>query len=252
MMKLAKYLHDFENGNLPECDENILYILALTFGVPNVKPNLSNARFHYWSIHKSEYWAHVDKTIGRDWFNRAWVLQEAALAQKLLVVCGKESLLWEAFYRATWLRYQRDPQTANQLITNESWIAMQAIQTMRDMVRTKQQPPSLLELVWASRNHQSTDARDKIFALPGVTSLLWGKGPSEQLGFDIDYGRSKFDIYMDFTISMIKQCKDLRALATCQRIRAINSKHMAAWCPTGLPLMTESAYYIDKANGANL
>jgi hypothetical protein len=231
VMRLARHLHDFESGSLISCDENTMYILALTFGVPHVKANLSNHLFHYWNIHKFENWSHIDLMADKEIFRRSWVLQEGALARDLVVQCGTETMPWDAFFRAVSLRYAYDRRARDSPIISEGWSAMQAIENLRQLVATKQRPPDLLELLWACRNYKSTDPRDRIFALLGVSDLLYGYGPQQQLGFDIDYTKPTVDIFRSFTISMIAKYGDLRVLATRRPNRAYDDRGLGSWCP---------------------
>ena len=231
VIKLARYLHDFENGNLASCDENVMYILGLTFGTPAVKADLTNALFQYWNVHKFENWSHIDRMVDRELFRRSWVLQEGALAKELIVTCGTETISWDAFFRAVGFRYSHGSRAAGASTVSEGWSAMQAIASLRHLVATRQRPPDLLELLWACRSYRSTDPRDRIFALLGVSNLLYGAEPKDQLGFEIDYNRSTEDIFKSFTISMIKKCRDLRVLATRRRGRGFDDKGLGSWCP---------------------
>lgn len=231
VIKLAKSLHDFEHGRLTSCDENRMYILALTFGVPRVKADLSNSIFHYWNIHKYENWNYIDRVAGKTLFRRSWVLQECALATDLLVQCGTDTIQWDALFRAVSLRHTCDSRARDSPTPAEGWSAMQAIETLRQLIATKQRPPDLLELLWACRNYQSTDARDRIFALLGVTNLLYGHGPELQLGFGIDYFKPTEGIFKLFTLSMIHKYGDLRVLATKRPNRVYDDRGLGSWCP---------------------
>ena len=231
VMRLARHLHDFEGGNLISCGESIMYILALTFGVPRVKANLSNGLFHYWNIHKFENWTYIDRMAERELFRRSWVLQEGALARNLVVQCGNETIPWDALFRAVSLRYSIDRRARDSPTISQGWSAMQAIENLRQLVATRQRPPDLLELLWACRNYRSTDPRDRIFALLGVSNLLYGHGPEQQLGFDIDYSRSVRDTFTSFTASMIAKYRDLRVLATRRPNRGYDDRGLGSWCP---------------------
>ena len=231
VMRLATYLHDFETGCLNSCDENIMYLLALTFGVPNVKVNQSSSIFRYWNIHKFENWSHIDRMADRELFRRSWVLQESALARNLYVECGAQIMSWDAFFRAFSLRYSHDNRVQDLPNISEGWHAMQAIENLRQIVATKQRPPDLLELLWACRHYRSTNPRDRIFALLGVSSLLYGHDSRHQLGFDIDYNMSVDLVYKTFTMSMIAKYDDLRVLATRRPNRVYDNKFLGSWCP---------------------
>ncbi|KXX81061.1 Heterokaryon incompatibility protein 6, OR allele [Madurella mycetomatis] len=39
-------------------------------------------------------WKELQALFQRDWFSRAWVVQEAALSREVLIVCGKYSISW--------------------------------------------------------------------------------------------------------------------------------------------------------------
>jgi hypothetical protein len=49
----------------------------------------------------SRAWASIVKLYGRPWFGRLWVVQEAALAGDLVLVCGKKQISWELFIAFT-------------------------------------------------------------------------------------------------------------------------------------------------------
>ncbi|KAF7510423.1 hypothetical protein GJ744_006702 [Endocarpon pusillum] len=231
VMRLARYLHDFDTGNLSYCDANMIYILALTFGVPAVESDPSNSVFNYWKIHRYENWNYIDRIVDRELFRRSWVLQEAALAKSLVVTCGTETISWDAFFRAVSLRFSTDRRARDYPTVHQGWSAMQAIENLRQLVATKQRPPDLLELLWACRDYKSTDPRDRIFALLGVSDLLYGHGPSQQLGFEIDYSKPIHDVFASFAMSTIGKYGDLRVLATRRSNRAFDSNYLGSWCP---------------------
>ncbi|KAL8833170.1 MAG: hypothetical protein Q9170_004451 [Blastenia crenularia] len=170
-------------------------------------------------------------TPARELFRRSWVLQEGALARKLLLQCGADIVPWDSFYRAVSLRFSRDDRHARASASNEGWNAIQAIDNLRRVVASGQDPPDLLELIWACRNYRSTDPRDRIFALLGISNLLYGLDPKDQIGFEIDYTMPTADVFRSFTMSMLLHYNDLRVLGTRRLSRLYDDRGLGLWCP---------------------
>lgn len=138
---------------------------------------------------------------------------------------------WHAFFRAVSLHFSHDGRARDWPIISQGWSAIQAIENLRQLIATNHGAPDLLELLWACRNYRSTDPRDRIFALLGISNLLYGQGPQKQLGFEIDYTKSVAEIFQSFTISMIAKNYDLRVLGTRRPNRIFDDKDLGSWCP---------------------
>ncbi|KAH7124445.1 hypothetical protein EDB81DRAFT_765804 [Dactylonectria macrodidyma] len=48
------------------------------------------------------HWIALGELLQREWWDRAWILQEITLARRALVVCGPYAVDWDRIIKATW------------------------------------------------------------------------------------------------------------------------------------------------------
>jgi hypothetical protein len=82
---------------------------------------------------------------------------------------------------------------------------------------------SLVELLDSARWAYSTDPRDKVFALCGLSDLGLGIVP--------DYQATIEEIYISSAATVMKQGRSLDLLAFCNHTAESNSKTLPNWCP---------------------
>jgi hypothetical protein len=82
---------------------------------------------------------------------------------------------------------------------------------------------SLAELLDSARWAYSTDPRDKVFALCGLSDLGLGIVP--------DYQATIEEVYISSAAAMMKQGRSLNLLAFCNRTAESNIKTLPTWCP---------------------
>ncbi|RDW67046.1 hypothetical protein BP5796_09795 [Coleophoma crateriformis] len=150
------------------------------------------------------------------WFQRAWVLQEVAVAREVFFMWGTEFLSWKTLLSGVQdvMQYSVDP--ADVMIRSglnsesvefaETWIghvnsfgklasniqSATAIHTMKMVQESivSQQLPSLLDLLRQTHASASTDPRDKIYALLGLAD------PKSLNSIEVDYVTTPKDIYI--------------------------------------------------------
>jgi hypothetical protein len=112
--------------------------------------------------------------LTRDWWHRAWIIQEAALAQSLLVKCGGDELDWDHFWGVTYDLFLACAFLDNFTGKFEDRIKrvldferMNTIQFFRSLTRRETRLP-LSDLVVLSRMSRATDPKDMIYALLGL------------------------------------------------------------------------------------
>ena len=129
----------------------------------------------------------------RPWFQRMWVVQEtAALSRRAVMVCGKHEFAWtyglgtrRLLRRMKFAAISPKWEQAGLTVVNMSSL----IQVLEMGVNTLREQPSddLLDVVYYFRHRQSTDPRDKIFALVGLAYL-------RGIRFRVDYTQSMEEI----------------------------------------------------------
>ncbi|CAG8981965.1 hypothetical protein HYALB_00004828 [Hymenoscyphus albidus] len=145
--------------------------------------------------------------FGCQYWWRIWVIQEIALAKKATVFCGDESIPWEELDR-TKLRAD----------TN-SWRSS-GLQLSRYSPNTNASP--LLELLLSHKSKKSTDPRDKVFALIGISSSRTTFGA-------IDYEKDVREVYTHTARHIIQSTGKLDVI--CVKQRDFSTEGLPSWAP---------------------
>ena len=186
------------------------------------KPRSPYALTEFWNVekqhgHKSVEVAELEKMLKglniqhmqhatrlllqRGWFGRRWIIQEACLAQKAIMVCGAHTLKWTAFERVvsstrTSPFWQGDQQQAHDLLRTWKYLRWQWRDNKGKILSLQY---AARQLFWHLRTldrFECQDARDTIGALLGLWNPL-----SDHV--TMDYSRSIEDNYCLFARKMI-------------------------------------------------
>ena len=128
---------------------------------------------------KDVIWNKIRQFFEQDWFRRAWIVQEAAVAPVLRIVCGTWTVDWADIYGAV-LIVKRDQQFSNSMAT--SWGPFESLNDLRGWEARKSRW-NLLTLLETFRHVGSTLKRDRFFALVGLAS------DGDKKEFDPECGR---------------------------------------------------------------
>jgi hypothetical protein len=144
------------------------------------------------------HWIALGEFFLREWWNRAWVLQEITFARKALVVCGPFAADWDSIVKAT--ASFEDCLTYIDEICEASYITGQPryfgsfVQESRKMKIIKIMKLCMVQptessalkrgdyfhtLLTILKNYRSTDPRDKVFAMLGLLEGLGVTPPLE-------------------------------------------------------------------------
>ncbi|KAF7504440.1 hypothetical protein GJ744_002244 [Endocarpon pusillum] len=100
---------------------------------------------------------HIAALLHRPWFSRMWIRQEVGYASKALVMCGDSEVDCKALYWLLVWAVQFDE--ASKMFLLPTW----SLSALESYCRTPLKP--FLELLVEYRQFESTDPRDKVFAL---------------------------------------------------------------------------------------
>ncbi|KAG0648101.1 Heterokaryon incompatibility protein [Hyphodiscus hymeniophilus] len=114
----------------------------------------------------------IDAILDRPYFKRIWILQEIVFAKTILIILGNRTVDWEDFSRTVFYvdinkkmylgdKYDKSPPSV--VFYRDKSRSLASGKTVSDM------PKSLLEFLRDTRHCQSTDARDKSYALLGMS-----------------------------------------------------------------------------------
>lgn len=117
-------------------------------------------------------WRALKALLSRPWFGRMWILQELGVASSATVVCGNQRMSW-----------QEVSDMIDHMHTTGLWLVLFSSSGYKSSVLAQGRLRSLLsirneiskngtvssiEALWASRDFNATDPRDKIYALIGL------------------------------------------------------------------------------------
>lgn len=187
----------------------------------------------------------VTAFLSRPWFNRVWVLQEVAMARDALILFPRgETLRWNYLS-----------------IASLNTLGVAAVDTsgkvppVLQLSQTEEKPlKDIISLMNMAGSCQSSDPRDKIYALLGLLK------DADDLGLRVDYAKCTEDLYQEIAILVIKTYNHLDVLSYCgpnwlYRVTEKednSSKRNPSWVPhlNFLPLSASLARWRKKADAS--
>ena len=163
----------------------------------------------------SPEWHALINLLQHPWFERVWVVQEAISASSVSVLYGSEEVSLDAFQWvvesicSSWMAKQMSGLTTAQInFTRASlpsaMISLRQMHSMRSVERTIGTKESLHNLLIRFSRNKSTEPKDKIFALMGLsaeaeqdTSIGRLLRLSPRLPTTINYARSDQDVFIE-------------------------------------------------------
>lgn len=192
-------------------------------------------------------WDRVISLLGRPWFERTWVIQEAILGKRAKVICGGESIPWAMLERVAvamdmykgLVSAIPDYKKIEDAVSGISMIRLarrerqeysrtpdvRLVDSLIRPLRKRFEHSHLLDLILESRKFACTNPRDKIYGMLGVTNQDTG---SELLR--PDYKLSKEDVYRNFVLWDILHNNSLRVLG-CSWDKTGSERTCPSWVP---------------------
>ena len=180
-------------------------------------------------------WESMYRLFERRWFQRSWVIQEVALADYALVVCGCRILNWDeigragqylvssGFFRAMQVTYGRQgrPSFASSIQNSRARVQLGA-------------NCSLSLLLSSMRRFQATDPRDKIYSLLGLVRDKKDSKSHGKVSSNIirpDYFSSVDTIFRQVTKSVIRHESSVTLLSTVEDGSLGVTPNLPSWVP---------------------
>lgn len=160
----------------------------------------------------SPAWNELVQLLKRPWFDRVWIIQEAALSRlSPLILCGDENFPWDEFSNAIdWLDRQGYDTATDFNSYAMTPFFIHDTRRFRDQQSGKPQLWRLEAILAMIRSVQATDSRDQIYAILGLTSDFKDDGANAVLS--PDYRKCKFDVFADVARYCIKKSNRLAIL----------------------------------------
>jgi hypothetical protein len=199
--------------------------------VPFDAPPIVRMAMSLRSLNKKHFEA-MEWVTSREYFRRAWVLQEIALAKCPLLYCGSDSLHWDTFMKAFALLMDAGIAHLVAPLSTEFPLAIEStresltsVEEGREEEKGKEKRESMLSLLVLHRWRLATDPKDKIYSLLGLAK---DAGPAG-LNLRPDYSLSVADAYE----SLVRTLLDANGNLDVITVAGIPGERPGA--PDGLP-----------------
>ncbi|KAI0403183.1 putative heterokaryon incompatibility protein [Xylaria palmicola] len=128
-------------------------------------------------------WPALTRLIKHDYWSRCWVIQEIAIARKVVILYGGELITWNYFFSLIQIMFNSDPNSVWHIskiygrspenrsgpIPMDAGLQIISIGHVRTTIDAKQ-TIGLFNLLLASINSTATDPRDNIYAVQGIST----------------------------------------------------------------------------------
>lgn len=188
------------------------------------------------------------------WFRRAWILQEVAVANEIVVRCAYAELNWKvmytlafhACYTTAWWRYSvgSGPGSLPTTSPEPDLIGVNYFRQLSRSVGNEQSPwgnaivvasprdtwtCAVQRLLVAQLPCNATNPLDKIYSLLGVASRLLPVG--EKLPWLVDYRKPVEEVYSSFTKVLLLDLPLLDNLSLVEDRNSRKLHNLPSWCP---------------------
>ncbi|KAM0818145.1 putative heterokaryon incompatibility protein or allele protein [Seiridium cardinale] len=173
----------------------------------------------------------------REWWSRVWIIQEACLAQELVICCGDASLDLDLLFLGLVLyaAFPEDVMFSGHIMT--SW-TLPEVMEYRNLYQYEKGAtlPTFLHLLTEFRSSDATNPKDHVYSLLGLLA------PNELdsimgAGFKPDYSQdyTVSRCFIDTASSIVASSRDLNLLALPQPGRHEIAKSKAGKLPSWVP-----------------
>ena len=181
-------------------------------------------------------WGPVLRLLERPWFLRTWIIQEAVLGRRAIVISGTDAVDWKTFERVCQGIgiYQTSTATIpeyGKYKMNEAVKTLMIAREERNAIFLKRwfsrkEFTKMMDLLNESLDFQCSDKRDKVFGLLGIATDTG----SDDEGIRPDYESSVEEVYRRFVVWEIKKNHSLRSLS-CASDRSKSVYLLPSWVP---------------------
>ena len=179
-----------------------------------------------------QVWTRFGSLLERSWFERTWVIQEAAHATSLVVRCGNCEMSFNQFKEAAkWIQSKHRKHSFGSDVYL-STPKLLRIDIIRAEQRSRRRKVDLLMYLELCRDLKATDERDKIYALANLVDTHVSRDEHKAGIFTPDYNTSARQLYMRTTKWHIMKSGKLDILSCNTEFHLSSSKlKLPSWCP---------------------
>ncbi|KAI0007134.1 heterokaryon incompatibility protein-domain-containing protein [Xylariaceae sp. FL0662B] len=222
-----------------EWDENIKRVgHHLMTGFPILHYDLGDCDKYreFFTDARQADWEALDALLARPWWSRTWVVQEVWLSRNTVLQCGASTLEWDVFTDA--MDYHESWDDIGYLVKQtrrwELWTALKRRYGLAIHISKKRLLGSrLADLLWNIWDRESSDPRDKVYAVLGLVGG-GGKdgreaGKSSAFLPEIDYAKSFQRVYQEVASHIIATDDSLDLLLAANGVERRSG--LPSWVP---------------------
>lgn len=200
-----------------------------------------------------------EELLSRDWFRRAWILQEIIMSKRRELRCGEWSISWDAVVEACNVvmedpflpnglqqYFQNGSAVCNRIHLSDGlskcWSCLSNLDSgvpppdgmsREEFEKMAEQALAFFPLLIISSHLEATDPRDKIFALSNIVF-----GYSRQQVPQIDYGMSAAEVFVRAALNISNHHPGLQILSLVTDSQ--ETSDLPSWVPDfSIPLKRE-------------
>jgi hypothetical protein len=160
----------------------------------------------------------IDRILGRPYFERVWILQEIECAREVEMILGDKTVDWKDFSSSvTYVETNKELHWGSRYRGRTPSIVF-----YRDSSRVER-PKTLLQFLNDTRNCKSSDPRDKVFALLGMTP------EAAEQALAPNYSTPTRDVFISLVKFLISRDKNLDVLCHVQNPTSVDG--LPSWVP---------------------
>lgn len=204
-------------------------------------------------IAHDDRWKSLRHLLGTPWFQRGWVVQEAAYAHEGIVLWGDHELPWTVIIKTLIWLYRCSKSTIRW------WIGLRIPEmhmSFFSVLRKDEVQPLMTEAFWRStgkvlevfhsgRFHQLADPRDRIYAFYNLPAT----NKSDKLQIIPNYHKSFTEVCKDFALNYMDVYDDLDLLLYVMHDEPSLQGGIPSWMP--LWVLSDYPYSFYQSSWAN-
>jgi hypothetical protein len=160
-----------------------------------------------------------------DWFERLWIVQEAALATHLVLQYGHATVDWHVHSKAC-LELLWDDLVVGSKLSGSGIGLTDTIQMLKD-ADYGSSSRSLIVLLNALKSQKTSDARDRVYGLMGMADLQKSKDRDESM--IVDYKIAVDQLAEQLTLYCLQTEQTLDVFSICCAGEPVESSRLASW-----------------------
>jgi hypothetical protein len=184
------------------------------------------------------YWSSLKKLFERNYFNRAWIIQEITLAKTIFALCGSHLVKWDHIVRisefltvTSWTRWisPAGKIPAGDMNIHQSHHSLPNTLEANKRTRATGDDALMLYSLIRSRGFVSKDPRDKVYALLGVCGDSIATKPGFNPVYDED--RTATTTFINAAVQILQDSHDLLLLAHVEGKMFQRLPSLPSWVP---------------------